>query len=302
VKPLSGSQFQTEESDIRSILKPRAASAHKGDFGHALFIGGSYGKMGAAILATRACLRTGVGLLTAFIPSCGNQIMQTAVPEAMCISLYGSSICRRIGHLYASNHPDSTGKYISEINEDLSKYNAVGVGPGLGLNTATVHAIHNMLNSAHRPMVIDADALNIISANPEMLPAIPENSILTPHAKEFERLSGVPCTDRQQQTESAAAFAVKHNIFVVLKGANTVIACPNGDRYINPTGNPYMATAGSGDVLCGIILSLLAQGYTPLQSALAGVFLHGRAGDLAAAERTPLIASDIVECIKFTTA
>lgn len=269
-----------KEPDIRSILKPRNPSADKSDFGHALFFGGSYGKMGAAVLAARACMQTGTGLLTVFIPSSGNTILQISVPEAMTVT-------------------DVEEKYISHIPDDLSRYTAAGAGPGIGQHMATAGALNSLLKTAGKPLVLDADALNILSARPEWLSLLPENSILTPHSKEFERLSGVPCNDRPKQIEAAKSFAREYSVFLVLKGAGTVTACPDGELFVNSTGNPYMATAGSGDVLCGMILSLLAQGYSPRDSAIAGVFLHGQAGDRAVSIRRPITAGDIVDNIAF---
>ncbi|MDR1763366.1 MAG: NAD(P)H-hydrate dehydratase [Dysgonamonadaceae bacterium] len=269
--------MEIKKDDILKIIKPRRREAHKGDFGHALFVGGSYGKMGAAVLASRACLRTGVGLLTAHIPACGNLVLQIAVPEAMCLM-------------------DREEGFISEFPADLERYSAIGVGPGLGRLPETAVAFFNFLKRAEKPLVLDADALNILSENPEWLAFVPKNSIITPHSKEFERISGV-AKNRAEQIEKAKAFSLKYGLIVVLKGAGTFIACPDGKEYVNTTGNPFMATAGSGDVLCGMILSLLAQGYSPESSAVAGVFLHGLAGDRAAEKRSPITAGDIVEAI-----
>jgi len=269
------------ESDIKQILKPRPKFASKADFGHALFIGGGYGKIGAAVLASKACLQSGVGLLTTYIPECGYAILQTAVPEAMCIT-------------------DPDEKVVSLIPSELSRYTAVGIGPGIGLNNKTVSAFRNLIENYRKPTVIDADAINILANNRELIAKIPQGSILTPHSKEMERLSDAPFDDRRQQIESAKKMCSQYNIFIVLKGAETAIVCPNGDLHINQTGNPWMATAGSGDVLCGMILALLAQGISPEHSAVAGVYLHGQAGDNAAKKRIPVVAGDIVENIDFS--
>jgi len=265
-----------DETMVRSIIRPRAKDAHKGDFGHALFVGGSYGRIGAAVLASRACLRTGVGLLTSYIPACGYNIMQTAVPEAMCLT---------------DSHPN----HISEMPDDIRPYSAIGAGPGLGMDPNTIFVLHSMMSLATCPLVLDADALNIIAecGRPE---DIPENTILTPHPKEFQRLAG-NYRNRNKQIEIAQEYSRRHKVIVVLKGAGTVVACPDGHAFINTTGNPWMATAGSGDALCGIILALLAQGYSPRESAVAGVYLHGLAGDRAASTGAPIIASDIIDSI-----
>jgi NAD(P)H-hydrate epimerase len=265
-----------DEKLIGTILRPRRIDAHKGDFGHALFIGGSYGKMGAAVLASRACLRAGVGLLSAYIPACGYLILQISVPEAMCMT-------------------DSETEYISAIPANVSDFSAVGVGPGIGRHYATEQALFALFDTVKKPLVIDADALNLIAKNKDLLACLPKNSILTPHAMEFERLSGVSRTDRQAQIEAAVRFSAEHQVYLVLKGAGTIIATPTGAVFRNTTGNPAMATAGSGDVLCGIILSLLAQAYSPQESAMAGVFLHGWAGDRAAKNRFTITAGDIVD-------
>lgn len=267
--------FYLEENDIRKLIRPRKKFAHKGTFGHALLIAGSYGMMGAAVLAAKACLRAGAGLVSAHIPARGYEIIQTSIPEAI-VSIDPSEIC------------------FSQV-PDLIPYNAIGIGPGIGTHSPTLKALKELLTSCTRPVVIDADALNIISANKELIKLIPKDSILTPHPKEFERLAGkfVSGYDRLiKQTE----FSEKHQIIVVLKGAHTTISLPDGRCYFNSTGNPGMATGGSGDVLTGIIVSLLAQGYEPAEAAKAGVFIHGLAGDIAAHKNgyEALIASDII--------
>jgi NAD(P)H-hydrate epimerase len=265
-----------DEKRILTILKPRKIDAHKGDFGHALFIGGSYGKMGAAVLSARACLRAGAGLLTVYIPACGYAILQTSVPEAMCLT-------------------DKRQDHISGIPKNIAEFSAVGIGPGIGQHNDTENAIADLLKISEKPLVIDADAINIISKNKNLLAEIPANSILTPHAMEFERLSGVSCKNRPAQIEAAIKFGAEHKVVIILKGAGTVIATPDGEIFTNTTGNPAMATAGSGDVLCGMILAFLAQGYSPKESAIAGVFLHGQAGDRAAKKLFTMTAGDIVE-------
>ncbi len=268
--------FYLLKSDIK--LKSRKKFDHKGKYGHALLIAGSYEKTGAAILSSKACLRTGVGLLTVHVPQSAYEIMQTAVPEAMLMI-------------------DET-----EINyskkEQLNKFNAIGIGPGIGKKKSMKIALKTVIENSDVPIVFDADAINILSENKEWLNNIPKNSIFTPHPKEFERLVG-KSTNSFERNIMQINFAKKYNVYVVLKGANTAVACPDGKCYFNSTGNPGMATAGSGDVLTGIVLSLLAQGYSSKDAALIGVFIHGLAGDIAAHEMSEeaLIASDIISCL-----
>lgn len=265
-------------SDAKSMLKPRTKFSHKGSFGHALLVAGSKGKMGAAILSAKACLRAGVGLLTVYLPAQGLEIMQTALPEAMC-SVSGEN------------------DFIADV-PDLSMYSAIGVGPGLGIEKQTQNTLKLLIQNSNYPLVIDADALNILAENKTWLAFLPSESILTPHPKEFERLVGKWDCD-EERLELQKQFAIKQQVIVVLKGANTSIALPNGDVYFNATGNSGMATAGSGDVLTGIITSLLAQGYSPKESAILGVYLHGLAGDVAKENLTEyaMIASDIIDAI-----
>jgi NAD(P)H-hydrate epimerase len=264
--------------EITESLKKRNKFAHKGTFGHGLLIAGSYGMMGAAILGAKAALRTGIGLVTSHIPRLGYEIIQTAIPEAV-ISI------------------DTSDTAFSEY-PDLNKFNAIAVGPGLGCAETSQMALYKLLKNADKQLVIDADALNIISANKEFIEVIPVNSILTPHPREFERLTG-SYKDNYSRNKAQIEFAKRHKIYVVLKGANTAIACPDGSCYFNTTGNPGMATAGSGDVLTGIILALLAQNYTPKNAALTGVFIHGLAGDIATGQtgENALMASDIIDNI-----
>lgn len=267
-----------ERDFIASLLKERRKFDHKGIFGHALLIAGSYGRMGAAILGAKAAMRSGAGLVTCHIPASGNQILQSAFPEAMTRS-------------------DAHNELISEIN-DVESFDAVAIGPGIGTDKVTQKALHSLLLNRNHPLVIDADGLNILGLNNKWLSVLPQNTILTPHLKEFERIAG-RSGNSFQRLEKQVEFSAKYNSVVVLKGACTSVALPDGRVFINSTGNPGMATAGSGDVLTGIILSLLAQGYTPENAAIAGVYIHGMAGDIAA-EKTSLeaiIASDIIENI-----
>ena len=267
--------FLTEE-EILLKIPDRKKFSHKGTYGHALLVAGSYGKVGAALLASKSCLRSGVGLLTAHIPHSAYQIIQTAIPEVMC------SI-------------DASDLMFTEF-PDLNQFSAVGAGPGLGVKPNSRKALLRLLEAAPSKLVLDADALNILSMHPEWLELLPETTILTPHPKEFERLVGTT-GDSYSSLQVQLVFSKKYKAVVVLKGAHTRITSPDGIVFFNATGNPGMATAGSGDALTGIILGLLAQGFKPLDAALVGVFVHGRAGDLAAAQNgeISLIASDLIE-------
>ncbi len=266
-----------DESVITTIYKPRKAFSHKGSFGHALIIAGSYGKMGAAVLAAKACLRTGSGLLSCMVPGCGYTIMQISVPEAMVIT-------------------DGNEHTISSFAADLLKHDAIGIGPGLGTAKETQEAFRQIIKSNNKPVVIDADGLNILSLNPELLADIPHASVLTPHPKEFDRLFGNSADDFER-LKLAIEKAGELKLIIVLKGHHTAIAVPSGKCYFNSTGNAGMATGGSGDVLTGILTSLLAQGYETEQAAILGVYLHGLSGDFAALHKSEeaLIASDITD-------
>jgi ADP-dependent NAD(P)H-hydrate dehydratase / NAD(P)H-hydrate epimerase len=268
----------TEEKEVAVLLKKRKKFDHKGNFGHGLLISGSSGKIGAAVLGAKAALRSGIGLITCHVPSCGIVALQTSLPEAMVKG-------------------DKCAEYISEIgNTDL--YDAVGIGPGIGTHIESQKEIHRLLTDCKKPLVIDADALNIISLNKEWLSFLPAGSILTPHPKEFERLAG-KSENGYDRMQLQIRFSHDYNCIVVLKGAYTSVSTPDGKVSFNSTGNPGMATAGSGDVLTGILLSLLSQGYDPADAALLGVYLHGLAGDIAASLSCyeSLIASDIIKCI-----
>lgn len=265
-------------SDISSIYRPRKKFAHKGHFGHAFLMAGSYGKVGAAVLTARAAVRSGTGLLTLQLPRCGYEVIQTAVPEAMCI-------------------PDEHPQFISEV-ADLEGFNVVGVGPGLGTHEQTARALKLLIQNTTVPMLIDADALNILSENPTWCGFLPKGSVFTPHPGEFDRIAG-KTTDDFDRLEKAIELAHRFQVHIVLKGAHTVVVCPDGRCFFNSTGNPGMATGGSGDVLTGMILGWLAQNYSTLNSCLLGVYLHGRAGDLAAARKghEGLTAGDIIDQI-----
>jgi ADP-dependent NAD(P)H-hydrate dehydratase / NAD(P)H-hydrate epimerase len=276
-RTLSYFYFQ-EIEDIQKIIQPRSKFAHKGSFGHALLIAGSFGKMGAAVLASKACLRSGVGLLTSHVPRQGYTIIQATVPEAMAS---------------VDEHD-----FMFTCFPELTAFSAVGIGPGLNKKHNTCKAFCELLEKINIPLVIDADGLNILSENKTWLEKLPENSILTPHPGEFQRLAG-ESVNSYERIQKQLQFSKQYKVVVVLKGAFTSIATPDGKLYFNSTGNAGMATAGSGDVLTGIILGLLAQGITPVDAARVGVFIHGLAGDLAATviSENALIAGDIIDYI-----
>ncbi len=260
------------------LLKTRTKFSHKGTYGHLLIFAGSYGKMGAAVLCGKSALRAGAGLVSVHLPKVGYEIMQISAPEIMC------SI-------------DSDEEVISKL-PNLSHFKTFAIGPGIGKSAKTLQLLSSLLDSADSPVVFDADALNLLSENQELLHKIPENSILTPHPKEFERLAGKWENDFER-LEMQVEFSKKHNCFLVLKGAHTSISTPRGKVFFNSTGNSGMATAGSGDVLTGIIASLLAQNYSPQNASILGVYLHGLAGDLAILQtgKASMIASDLIENI-----
>ncbi len=270
---------------IQSHIQPRAVDSHKGDYGHALLIAGARGTVGASILAARACLRSGVGLLTVHAPECAYTPLQMTAPEAM-VSM-----------------DSDEGMWTDAF--DIKKYSAIGVGCGIGQATNTRTALHTLIElNAHagKPMVMDADALNIIANEPDLLTQLPAHTILTPHPKEFERLVKhlnleIPTDDTRAQAQMI--LAQTYNVIVVLKGAHTRIALPNGATYTNTTGNAGMAKGGSGDTLTGIILALLAQGYTAENAACIGVYVHGVAGDIAAQKfgQIAMLPSDLIECL-----
>jgi NAD(P)H-hydrate epimerase len=278
IRAITSPYIFIEKSDIAPLLKKRKKFDHKGTFGHGLLFAGSFGKMGAAVLGAEAALRSGIGLITNHIPSCGILVIQSAVPEAMV-------------------NCDSNEKHLSEIG-NTGSFSAVGIGPGIGTESETQKALYKLLVECKKPIVIDADALNILSLNKSWFPLIPEGAIITPHPKEFERLSG-KAENSFIRLNKQIGFSIEHKCIVILKGAHTSITTPEGKVFFNGTGNPGMATAGSGDVLTGIILSLLAQGYTAENAAILGVYLHGLAGDIAAEELCyeSIIASDIIKCL-----
>lgn len=253
-----------EKRDVHRRLRHRKEFASKADFGSAVLYAGSYGMMGAALLAARGAMRAGVGKLTVNAPKCGFDILQTGVPEA----------------LYRHNRGELN---IVEIHPERD-FSAIAVGPGIGTNELTVKALDDFLASINRPVVLDADALNCMAIKPSMLNNIPVLSIITPHAGEFDRLFG-PQPSAEARLRKAVEMAKYYNILIILKGHYTAIVRPDGKVYFNSTGTPAMATAGSGDVLTGVLLSMLAQGYPAELASIIAVYIHGLAGEMAAAEQ-----------------
>lgn len=263
---------------VRQHYRPRQPFSHKGTYGTALLIGGSYGMIGAMALAVKAAARSGAGKVRALVPECGYGILQTLVPEAMTLS---------------------RGKeHLTDLEELEDRAEGIGLGPGMGTDPDTAEALATFIESSRQPLVLDADALNILARRPELLSRLPAGSILTPHPKEFGRLFG-PTADSLRRAEQARAMAMKYNICIVGKDRHTIVATPEGECWYNLSGNAGMATGGSGDVLCGMLAGLLAQGYDPVSAALMGVWLHGRAGDLAVRRygQEALMAGDITEHI-----
>ena len=271
------SPIQIERTAILKRYKPIDAQTHKGIQGHALLIGGSYGKIGAVTLSSKACLKTGCGLVTVFIPRCGYEILQTANPEVMVLT-------------------DVQEKHISKIDFDFSP-KAIGIGPGMGQDLETQEALFEFLKTNSLPLVIDADALNILTENPKWVFLLPAKTILTPHPKELERLIGKWESDSEKM-EKAITFSKKHHLIIVMKGATTFII-DDETIYENTTGNAALATAGTGDVLTGMITSLLAQSYESIDAAIMGVYLHGLTADIALSKTgyQAFIASDVISNI-----
>lgn len=278
IEGLSSSYYFLEESDIKLLIKPRGKFSHKGNYGHAVLFSGSYGKMGAAVLGSKACLRSGAGLLTTHIPKCGYEIIQIAVPEAMC------SI-------------DDEKEFLSSL-PDISNYNAVAIGPGIGQKEETEKMMKLLIQNCSVPVIFDADAVNILAENKTWLSFLPKGSILTPHPGEFARLAG-KTSNSIHRMELQKEYSIKFGIYIIYKGAYTTVSTPDGRFFFNSTGNPGMATGGSGDVLTGILLGLKACGYSSFETCLIGTYIHGYAGDLAAKEKgeTSMIAGDIIEDI-----
>ncbi len=267
-----------EQGDIVPLIRNRKKFDHKGTYGHGLLVAGSFNKAGAAVLAARAALRTGAGLITCHVPAGCVPVIQTAIPEAMV-------------------QADNNDHLFTSVT-DFSHYSALAVGPGIGTSPETYAGFMELIKAASQPLVIDADGLNILGMNKDWISLLRPGTILTPHPKEFERLAGTSSSDFER-LQKQISFSVKQQIIIVLKGAHSSISLPDGAVYFNSTGNPGMATAGSGDVLTGIILSLLSQGYEPAAAAIAGVYIHGLAGDIAKESMAmeSIMATDITENI-----
>ena len=263
--------------EFRKRYRSMVKNTHKGIQGHALIVGGSYGKIGSIVLASKACLKTGCGLVTAFIPKCGYEIIQISIPEVMV-------------------QTDDYLDHITNINLE-NNFQAIGIGMGMGQDADTQRAFHNFLKSNKIPLLIDADGINILSQNLEWLELLPKNTILTPHFKELERLIG-KWESEEDKLYRVYQLSHKYNLIIVVKGAPTIVIYHH-EIYENTTGNQALATAGSGDVLSGIITSLVAQSYNPLDAAILGVYLHGLTADIGAPKMSyqAFIASDIIENI-----
>lgn len=279
-------ETKVENYYLTEILpEVRQNFSHKGTYGHSLLIAGSRGMMGAAILSAKACLRSGVGKLTCLVPDFAYDILQISVPEAMTLT-----------------YTESTHEVLSEI--EIDNFQSIAIGPGIATKPEAFELLKStLLLAKNKAMVIDADALNLLGTEKgrALLTQLPKNTILTPHPKEFQKLIGHTWKDDFEKLNLLRAFAEKYEVIVVLKGYQSAIAMPDGDIFFNSTGNAGMATAGSGDVLTGIIVALLAQGYSAKEAALLGVYQHGKAGDFAATNRgkMALIASDIIENLRW---
>ena len=261
--------------EILPLYKPRDKFSHKGNFGHSLIIGGSYGKIGAVTLASRAALSSGAGLISAYAPKCGYTVLQSSFPEAMVLT-------------------DVDKNIITDIDFNIEP-TVIGIGVGIGTDNLTISAFEAFLKQNKQPLVIDADGINILSKKKSLLELLPKDTVLTPHPKELERLVGT-WKDDFDKLNKVKEFSKKYNLIIVIKGANT-ITIYNDKLYVNSTGNPGLATAGSGDVLTGIITGLISQKYTPLEAAIFGVYLHGKSADIAIEDfgYESLIASHIIE-------
>lgn len=266
-----------EESDVIKLMTPRGDFWHKGMAGNALLVAGRYGMAGAAMLAARACLRAGAGKLTVHVPQRNNDIMQVAVPEAVL------------------SHDADDCRFTEAI--DATSFDAMGIGPGLGTDETTATAFVAQLRRTQSPIVVDADGLNILASHKAWFERLPEGTVITPHPLEFERLADTRFNDGFEQLCKASELATQMHIYIILKGHYTAVCMPDGTVSFNPTGNAGMATAGSGDVLTGILTALMARGYNQRDASLIGVYVHGLAGDLAAKElgMESLTASDIVD-------
>lgn len=268
----------TEPSEMATLLSRRGRFSHKGNFGHGLLLAASKPMAGASILAARSALRAGIGLLTMQVPESVYACVQSAVPEAMVL------------------RDASSLDVLAQIDEAVvNRATAIAVGPGIGQGSLQAEALEKLLRCATCPLVLDADALNLLSSHRHLIPLLPAGTVLTPHPKEFDRLAGAS-SSAFERLQRAREWAVRHRVVMVLKGAHTVVISPQGELAFNSTGNAGMATAGSGDVLCGIVLALLAQGYEAYDAARLAVYLHGLSGDLALSEESEesLVAGDLI--------
>lgn len=278
INTISTDYFLTDKATVRKIFRNRAKFSHKGTYGHALLIDGSKGMAGASVLASRAALRSGAGLVTLHGPECNRVICQSSVPEMIFSSDKNNDFC--VGF------------------PELKNYTTIGIGCGLGNAPETASMLEKLFTELFSPCVIDADALNIIARNKHFMDLIPENSILTPHPKEFDRLFGVN-NSGWQRLQKARETAKRYKVLIVLKGAHTAIVNSDGRCFFNSTGNAGLATAGTGDVLTGMLTALVAQGYKPFDAAVLGVYLHGLAADTAISSQSPesMIAGDVIDNI-----
>lgn len=258
-----------DKKTIKALIRVRAATSHKGSHGHALIIAGSKGRMGACVIAARACLRSGTGLLTVSVPETEHLILQVTIPEAMVV--------------------------MRGEDTDLKNFSAAGIGPGIGTSKASKKLLQQVLHHFHKPLLLDADALTILSEEQAILKNLPKGTILTPHPREFDRLFGNHKNEKER-TQKAIDMSIKYGVIIVLKGHKTLITY-NGDTVANSTGNPGLAKGGSGDALTGIITAFLAQGYQPFSAAKIGVYLHGLAADLALQKQSmeSMLITDVVE-------
>ncbi|WP_185852155.1 NAD(P)H-hydrate dehydratase [Blattabacterium cuenoti] len=283
IRKIKTKNFYIDDVYIHAIYKKkiRKKFSHKGNYGHGMIIGGSFGMIGSVILSATASFRTGIGKLSVYVPSCGYQIIQNAVPEA----------------IVNTDHQTHWISNIPILNENI---NAIGIGMGMGTHPKTVYALESfLLKNKKIPMVIDADAINILSYEFKLLDLLPKETIITPHPKEFQRLCRCSWKNDYEKLHILKKMSTKHKIFIVLKGAHSIISTPHGILYFNSTGNTGMATSGSGDVLTGMIMSFLSQGYSPKESCIMGVYLHGLAGDIASKNLSEesIIANDIINYI-----
>ena len=262
---------QITKEEITSLIKPRQPNSHKGTYGHALLIAGSKGKMGAAVLAAKACLRTGTGLLTVNVPQKERAILQTAIPEAMLM--------------------------MRQNKIEWNKFSALGIGPALGTSLKRLALLKAVLENFSKPLLLDADALTLLAQNKNLWSSIPAGSVITPHPAEFDRMFG-PCTNHDERMKKAITLSTQYPWVIILKNYHTLIAA-DGNVCINTTGNAGLAKGGSGDILSGMVTALLAQGYPSFNAAKIAVYLHGLAADIALKKQSmeSLLATDVIECV-----